>query len=169
MRFWLHLMYFYVWISEIYCTITHSLTHYPVLGRYYSFSKGWAGSSRLDRSLPLHAWRSWGFVLFIPSALRSRLTSSSHDSLGLPLPLLAVILRHLTWEIQPVLRSMCPNHLSLFVWRTSAISLIFSRDSRSSECAAFSGFTRQIHLIMALSFLCRRLRVLADTAQVSEP
>ena len=87
----------------------------------------------LPRRRPLHSERFSGSAESIPSFSLSFFITSSHDFLGLPDLFCATTFSLRTSEIQPVLRSTCPNHLILLVRSTTSKSWIPSFVRRDSE------------------------------------
>ena len=74
--------------------------------------------------------------------------TSSHDFLGLPDLFCATTFSLRTSEIQPVLRSTCPNHLILPVRSTTSKSWMPSFVRRESELTSSFALTLQIQRIM---------------------
>ena len=93
--------------------------------------------------------------------------TSYHDFLGLPDLFCATTFSLRTSEIQPVLRSTCPNHLILPVRSTTSKSWMPSFVRRESELTSSFALTLQIQRIMARSLRRRRFSVSAFMAQVS--
>ena len=151
----------------------------------------------LPRRRPLHSERFSGSAESISSFFLSFFITSSHDFLGYPpktgvrndesslstnishnaakgsvflgLPDLfcASTFSLRTSEIQPVLRSTCPNYLILLVLRTTSKSWMPSFVRKESELTSSFALTLQIQRIMALSLRKRRFSVSAFMAQVS--
>ena len=121
----------------------------------------------LPRRCPLHSERFWGSAESISSFFLSFFITSSHDFLGLPDLFCATTFSLRTSEIQPVLRSTCPNHLILPVRSTTFKSWMPSFVRRESELTSSIALTLQIQRIMARSLRRRRFSVSAFMAQVS--
>ena len=85
----------------------------------------------------------------ISSFFLSFFITSAHDFLGLPDLFCATTFSLSTSEIQPVLRSTCPNHLILLVWSTTSKSWMPSFVRRESELTSSFAFALQIQWIMA--------------------
>ena len=88
-------------------------------------------------------------------------------SLGLPDFLQVSKSNFRIWEIQPTLRSTCPNHLILLVWRTTSPSWMPSFER--SEWEQTLSFVLMLHIqrIMARSFHLRQFNVETFTGHVS--
>ena len=86
--------------------------------------------------------------------------------LGLPDLFCATTFSLRTSEIQPVLRSTCPNHLILLVRSTTSKSWMPSFVRRESELTSSFALTLQIQRIMAWSLRRRQFSVSAFMAQV---
>ena len=121
----------------------------------------------LPRRRPLHSERFWGSAESISSFFLSFIITSSHDFLGLPDLFCATTFSLRTSEIQPVLRSTCPNHLILPVRSTTSKSWMPSFVRRESELTSSFALTLQIQRIMARSLRRRQFSVSAFMAQVS--
>ena len=107
----------------------------------------------LPRRRPLHSEQFSGSAESIPSFSLSFFITSSHDFLGLPDLFCATTFSLRTSEIQPVLRSTCPNHLILLVRSTTSKSWMPSFVRRESELTSSFALTLQIQRIMAWSLV----------------
>ena len=121
----------------------------------------------LPRRRPLHSEQFSVSAESIPSFSLSFFITSSHDFLGLPDLFCATTFSFHTSEIQPVLRTTCPNHLILLVRSTTSKSWMPSFVRRESELTSSFALTLQIQRIMARSLRRRRFSVSAFMAQVS--
>ena len=105
-----------------------------------------------ERGLPLHICRPCGFASPIPGASQLFLfASSSQDSLGLPVILWPIAINVFTYDSQPLLGSLWPYHLSLFVLKKSETLLIFNWVRSDSYGEFSSGLMWYTHLTVALS------------------
>jgi len=83
---------------------------------------------RLPKMVPLHTARSRASSLVTPTLLMSSITHSSHVFLPLPRPLepSTSIALHADTQLSSLIRSTCPNHLSLLLLTTTSEYTVYT-------------------------------------------